>query len=197
LVDYLAERGITCHFFTNGTLLTPQRSDAILQRSNIISLTISCDGAKKTEFEKLRLGANFEDWTQSVRSFAQRAKGERPTLRIGMNTVISQQNINELEDIIHLASELGMHGVHFLEPIPVDEITAASIPSESELTSINFRELYELGRSLCWAYHGIFIGGLLFSRGFSAVYIHGTPCLSVRTGISSHVRHSLAQIKRP
>ena len=148
LVDLLAERGTSCHFFTNGTLLSPKACEAIVRRQNIISLTISGDGAEETTFENLRLGAHFESWKRSVRGLTERAKDERPELRIGMNTVISRQNINELGDIIRLAADLGFRVVHFLDPIPVDEITAANVPSEIEFTAIDFKELSGLGRSL-------------------------------------------------
>ena len=78
LVDMLAERGIRCTFYTNGTLLTRHMREAILSRHNIDSLRISCDGARKKTFENLRLGAEFESWKQSVRQFLAEAKEERP-----------------------------------------------------------------------------------------------------------------------
>lgn len=148
MVDLLAERRTSCHFFTNGTLLSQQASEAIVARKNIASLTVSCDGAQEATFENLRLGAHFESWQRSVHYLAEKAKDERPGLRIGMNTVISKQNLDELEDIVRMAAGLGVRNVHFLDPIPVDEITAAQVPSESEFARIDFDELSELGRSL-------------------------------------------------
>jgi radical SAM protein with 4Fe4S-binding SPASM domain len=148
MVDHLMTRGITCHFFTNGTLLSPEKSDAILKRDNIVSLTISCDSADEATFEILRLGANFERWKRSVRNFTERAGHERPALRIGMNTVVSTENIHELRDIVRLAADLGMRSINFLDPIPVDEISAASVPTDDEFNAINFNDLSKFGKSL-------------------------------------------------
>jgi radical SAM protein with 4Fe4S-binding SPASM domain len=148
LIDFLAERRIMCSFYTNGTLLTPQKCEAIIKRRNIISLAISCDGARKETFENTRLGANFETWTQFVRYFLDKAKEERPDLRIEANTVITRQNFNQLEEIIRFVAELGFYSIFFLETIPVDDIAAANVPSKTDLYSIDFQNLSELGRSL-------------------------------------------------
>jgi MoaA/NifB/PqqE/SkfB family radical SAM enzyme len=121
LVDILAERGIQCEFYTNGTLLTPRVRQEILSRPNIDAISISCDGAEKATFERLRLGADFERWKQSARAFLAEAKRQRAgTLTIGMNLVVSNQNVGEMEDIIRLAAELGFDSVGIMHPIPVD-----------------------------------------------------------------------------
>jgi radical SAM protein with 4Fe4S-binding SPASM domain len=78
----------------------------------------------------------------------ERAQDERPGLRIGMNTVISKQNINELGDIVRLAADSGVRMVNFLDPVPVDEITVVSIPSEVEFAAIHIKEISALARSL-------------------------------------------------
>lgn len=146
-IDLLAERRITCEFYTNGTLLTPQNCEAILKRRNIVSLAISCDGAEKAIYENSRVGANFERWMQSVRHLTMKKKKERPDLNISMFTVINKQNLNELGNIIRLAAELGFNGVHFLDPIPVDDFAEANVPSNIELSAINLHELFNLARS--------------------------------------------------
>jgi radical SAM protein with 4Fe4S-binding SPASM domain len=150
LIDLFAERQITCEFYTNGTLLTPQNCEAILKRRNIVSLAISCDGAEKKTFENFRVGANFESWIRSVRYFTMKKKEERPDLNISMFTVINKQNLNELGKIIHLAAELGFNNVHFLDPIPIDDLAEANVPSKIEVSSINLDDLLNLGRS-----HGV------------------------------------------
>ncbi len=148
VIDSLAEKHIMCCFYTNGTLLTPQKCEAILQRHNVVSLAISCDGAEKKTFENSRVGANFETWLQFVRYFLTRVKEQRPDLLVSVNTLITKQNLDQLEDIIRLVAELGFDSIHFLDPIPVDAIAAANIPSKIELSSIDFGNLSELGSSL-------------------------------------------------
>jgi radical SAM protein with 4Fe4S-binding SPASM domain len=146
LVDALAERQIRCRFITNGTLLTQQMCEAIIRRPNIEYVVISCDGVEKTTFENFRAGANFETWTEFIRHFAIRAKQERPDLRIGMNTVITRQNLLQLREMVHMAADLGFQNIHFLDPIPVDDIAAGNVPSKDELARINFKDLHKSGR---------------------------------------------------
>jgi radical SAM protein with 4Fe4S-binding SPASM domain len=149
LVDILAERGVKCDFITNGTLLTPGRSDAILSRHNIEEVVISCDGAQKESFESLRLGADFESWKQLVGQFVAEARQRRhQTLCISSSVVISKQNLNELGEIIRLASGLGFDAVTILVPVPVDDVAASLCPSQVEMSTIREEDLFELATAL-------------------------------------------------
>lgn len=148
LVDILAERRIKCQFYTNGTLLTPRTQQAILSRCNIDIVSISCDGSDKKTFESLRLGADFDKWKQSVQEFLLQAQQQRGrTLNIGMNVVVSKQNLHEMGDILRLARELGIGSVYFLEMIPVDKIAIDLCPSATELSAAH-QELVELAADL-------------------------------------------------
>jgi radical SAM protein with 4Fe4S-binding SPASM domain len=148
LVDILAERRIKCQFYTNGTLLTPRTQQAILSRRNIDIVSISCDGSRKESFESFRLGADFDKWKQSVQEFLLQAKQQRGgTLDIGMNVVLSKQNLHEMGDILRLARELGIGSVYFLEMIPVDKIAIDLCPSATELSAAH-QELVELAADL-------------------------------------------------
>lgn len=155
LVDILAERRIKCELYTNGTLLTPRMQHAILSRSNIEFISISCDGSQKETFESLRLGADFDKWKQSVYAFLRQAKQQRGgTLKIEMMVVVSKQNLREMRDIVRLAKELGFGHVRALDPIPVDEIAMALCPSAAELSAAG-QELVESAADLglkatCW-----------------------------------------------
>jgi pyrroloquinoline quinone biosynthesis protein E len=148
LVDILADRGIKCEFFTNGTLLTAPRRQAILSRSNVETVAISCDGSQKDTFESLRVGADFDKWKQSVQEFLLQAKEERDgTLNIEMSVVLSKQNLHELGDVLRLASELGFGSINALDPIPLNETAAALCPSVTELSAAH-QELVEVAADL-------------------------------------------------
>ena len=149
LVDILAERKIECEFFTNGTLLTTRMREAILARPNIRAISISCDGAEKATFENLRVGANFESWKQSVQEFLTAAKQQQGrTLSVGVNVVLSKGNLKEIKDVIRLAAKLGFDSVYILQPIPVDDISAAFCPSPAELSTLRQEDLFELAGGL-------------------------------------------------
>ena len=69
MVNILAERDIRCEFYTNGSLLTPAVWPEIVSRTNIDVISISCDGARPSTFESLRVGGDFEGWRRSVGGF--------------------------------------------------------------------------------------------------------------------------------
>jgi radical SAM protein with 4Fe4S-binding SPASM domain len=148
LVDILAERGIKCQFYTNGTLLTARTQQAILSRRAIDTVSISCDGSQKETFESLRLGADFDKWKQSVQEFVLQAKKQRGrTLTVGLNVVVSKQNLHEVGGILRLARELGIGNVYFLEVIPVDTIAMDLRLSAAEISAVH-EELVELAADL-------------------------------------------------
>lgn len=149
LIDILAERRINCGFFTNGTMLTKQNREEILSRCNISYVKISCDSARKETFECLRLGANYEQWVSSVGQFIADAKSKRQSsLNIGMLTVLSKANSNEIRDVISLAAQLGFGCIDILDMIPIDNEAATMCLSKEELSGIDNTELIKFGRDL-------------------------------------------------
>ena len=120
-VDMLAERGMKCGFFTNGTLLTLANCEKILQRRNITFIAITCDGATQHTFESSRLGAVFETWRERVSDFTTAARRLRPDLPLSVFTLVQKENAGELEAIDRLAAGLRFDHVNFLDPTSVDE----------------------------------------------------------------------------
>jgi len=152
LADILAERGITCEFYTNGTLLGRQATrDAILSRPSITGLRVSCDGATKDTFEAMRLGAEFDAWKQSVQGFVTQAKEQRgATFSLGVLTALSRQNLGEIGDVIRLVADLGMQRIFIQDPMPIDDVAASWCPSLDEMREFHGHEgeLRALGKSL-------------------------------------------------
>jgi radical SAM protein with 4Fe4S-binding SPASM domain len=149
MVDLLAQRGIRCEFYTNGTMLTPPAQQAILSRANIAMVNISCDGATKETFESLRLGADFERWQRLVRQFLADARQQRgPTLSVGANVVLCRENLAEIGEIMRLLAGLGFGHVYLMHPIPVDDTAAALCASPAELAAASEAEMVRLGRTL-------------------------------------------------
>ena len=170
MVDVLADRGIRCEFYTNGSLLTPAVWPEILSRTNIDVISISCDGAKASTFESLRVGGDFEGWRRSVGGFLAEAKAKRPhTLSVGANVVVSRPNLAEIGDIVRLAAELGFDNVSMLDPIPVDDVAAALCPSAAEVDVVR-DEASELAKSLGLGISSYFRRHRLDSEGASRLH---------------------------
>jgi radical SAM protein with 4Fe4S-binding SPASM domain len=148
LVDILAERGIACVFYTNGTLLRPEMRHALLARENIQQVAISCDGARKETFESLRRGADFDKWREYVGLFLAEARQRRGApIRLPAFVVASKLNLNELPEIIRFVAAMGFDRANLLDPIPADNESAALCPSGSELEALR-SSMIELDRHL-------------------------------------------------
>ncbi len=126
IIDRLKERSISCSFYTNGTLLTERVRKEILGRDNIGFVGISCDGASKEVFERLRFGAKFEEWIENVQAFVEAAKARRPNpIQLTMSTVVSRDNQHEIGQILDLAAQLGFESIGLSDIVPNDEVSAA------------------------------------------------------------------------
>jgi radical SAM protein with 4Fe4S-binding SPASM domain len=138
MIDLLAERGILCTFFTNGTLLNERVRGEILRRQNVGFVGISCDGATKEIFERLRYGAKFESWQENVREFVRAAQARTPRpIQVVMNTVVSRDNAHQLREIVELASALGFKTLQFTDLVPNDETSAAMALNPAEWACID------------------------------------------------------------
>ncbi|MFC1907529.1 radical SAM/SPASM domain-containing protein [Chloroflexota bacterium] len=60
-IEYAKWRGLTVRFNSNGTLLLDNDNIASLVKSNLDCIYLSIDGVTKETYEKIRLGAKFED----------------------------------------------------------------------------------------------------------------------------------------
>lgn len=138
IMDILAERGVQVTFFTNGTLLNERVRGEILQRGNVVFVGISCDGASREVFERLRYGARFEVWKEQVREFVRAAGARTPKpIQLVLNTVISRDNAHELREMVELAAALGFRNHQLTDLVPNDETSAAMALSSEELAALD------------------------------------------------------------
>jgi radical SAM protein with 4Fe4S-binding SPASM domain len=149
MVDILAERGILCTFFTNGTLLVQRLRDSIVERKNVTFVGISCDGARKETFEMLRFGAKFEIWKEQVREFlaAAHARAGRP-IETMMSTVLSRRNLAEVLGIVELAAELGFRAIHLADMMPNGEVAASLALTDDDRSKLDLASLQKRGQAL-------------------------------------------------
>lgn len=149
LVDLLAERGIDCSFYTNGSLLDETRRRRIVERANVAFVGISCDSADPERFERLRYGARYERWTADVGAFVNmaRARSARP-IGLVMSVVVSGENVDELEAIVRLAASLQFPAVQFSELVPHDEEAQAMALDSARLAGLERSALARLGGKL-------------------------------------------------
>jgi len=77
MIRYVEEKGLDSRVYTNATLLTREKSEAILD-SGLTFLGVSIDGDNKAEYESMRVGADFDEVVGNLKTFLE-LKQERGT----------------------------------------------------------------------------------------------------------------------
>jgi radical SAM protein with 4Fe4S-binding SPASM domain len=111
MIEYAAARGIRMGFNTNGTLLTPERSERLV-RAGLDWLHVSLDGATSAAYEDIRHGASFEAVQANVIALVavmRRLGAGRPRLQLVF--VAMRRNVRELPALVRLAAEWGVGAV--------------------------------------------------------------------------------------
>jgi len=67
-VAYIHDRGGRSFFFTNASLLTPERSDGLV-KAGLDAIALSIDAATKETYEKIRVGLSWDTVRENVRYF--------------------------------------------------------------------------------------------------------------------------------
>ena len=68
MIRYVAEKGLEPRVYTNACLLTPERSEQILD-AGLTFLGLSIDGDNKEEYESMRIGSDFDEVMNNVITF--------------------------------------------------------------------------------------------------------------------------------
>ena len=104
-LELYAKYSIRVSCVTNLTVMDEELAQLI--GKTFRSLTISCDGAKRETFERIRRGTSFLQVCENIRLL----KKICPALELRFNVVCMRQNLREIPDIIDLAQELGVSAV--------------------------------------------------------------------------------------
>ena len=113
LVEWIADAkaaGCETGFLSNGLLLKKDLLKRILE-AGMDWICISMDGATAKMYEQIRVGSNFERVCENVSNIAAMRHGNTPKTMI--NFVLMDINHHQVEDIVHLASKLGVDQVNF------------------------------------------------------------------------------------
>jgi radical SAM protein with 4Fe4S-binding SPASM domain len=100
------ERGIQMHFYTNGSINDKSKTEQLTQLKNT-HITYSIDGATAKTFEKVRSGSYFNQIIKNIQLLISQRKLQG-NLLVSAWTVLTQDNIHELPQIIQLAKNLNL-----------------------------------------------------------------------------------------
>jgi radical SAM protein with 4Fe4S-binding SPASM domain len=113
MLELLEQRNIKTAIVSNGSVMTDTIRDKLLEVSTDINFSI--DGATQEIFESVRVGSSFKKVVENIRKMTA-ARKEKTSPRgkmIAARTVVTNQNVHELPDIVRLASELGLDSLTF------------------------------------------------------------------------------------
>jgi len=113
LSEWIAEAhaaGCETGFLSNGLLLKREKLQQILN-AGVDWICISIDGADSEMYEKIRIGSNFDRVCRNVADIAELRTGKLPKTMI--NFVLMDLNFHQVEDIVRLASQLGVDQLNF------------------------------------------------------------------------------------
>lgn len=120
MVEIASSAGIAVRFTTNATLLNPAKSKRLLN-AGLNRIIFSLDGATPETYEKIRIGAKFDDVIKKINWFmSQRKKLNQKNPIVDVNMVVTRRNCFEAEKMIELCAELGADGL-ILSPVQPPE----------------------------------------------------------------------------
>jgi radical SAM protein with 4Fe4S-binding SPASM domain len=114
MLKVLENRNIHTAIVSNGSVMTDTIRDTLLELPTDIQFSI--DGATQEVFESVRVGSSFKKVTENIRKLTTRRKeirSKNPDKTIAARTVVTNQNVHQLADIVRLAADLGMDSLTF------------------------------------------------------------------------------------
>lgn len=151
LLDWIRQanrHGCETGFLSNGLLLNPEFSQELI-RTGIDWLGISMDGADETLYEKIRLKSDFSKVCGNIKTVSELRVADK--LFLMLNFVIMKDNIHQLEDMVRLASNLGVDQLNFkqCDVIRYDQGKGLALYAQKEnRTVLRHKKLLDRARKL-------------------------------------------------
>ncbi len=135
-IQHAVNKSIKISLVTNGLLLEGTFMEQLVS-SGIERIVISMEGASKDTHDPIRGKGTFEKLTNNIINLKEYITRTNSPLLIGINTVISQKNINEIEQMFDLLTQLGVNEWTILSLGDVgfakDNINELAIPPQEEI----------------------------------------------------------------
>jgi radical SAM protein with 4Fe4S-binding SPASM domain len=140
IVEFLKKRAIYVTLNDNFTLMTEKAARRIVELE-VDQIFLSLDGATKSTYEQIRVGANFDKVISNARGLLRikrEMRKKQPEVKI--NTVVCLTNYHELPAIVELAHDMGIGMVQFVNVITFDNTTGLNTESVARDVQKTFKE---------------------------------------------------------
>jgi MoaA/NifB/PqqE/SkfB family radical SAM enzyme len=108
IIQRAVERGIKMSLVTNGLLLEGKFMERLVA-SGLNRIVISIEGATKETHEAIRGKGTFEKLMNNLLNLKRCIVETNSSLSIGINTVLSRKNLNEIEKLFDLLDDVGVN----------------------------------------------------------------------------------------
>lgn len=140
-LEWIAEAkqlGARVELITNGTLLTPATSQALID-AGLDLLWVSIDGATPASYADVRLGAELPNVLANLRHFRTLRKGHKTKKpEIGIAFVAMKRNIADLPAVLKIARQLGALHFSVSNVLPVTESLQDEVLYTESMRSITY-----------------------------------------------------------
>lgn len=133
MIKYLKRRNLYVNTVTNATLLNKDVCEKIIS-SGLDEISISIDGATAETFERIRVGANFEEITRNVQNLTSLIKGSR-NLKVVAFSVAMKDNIHELPDLVDLIHKLGIKNL-WVQDVQFQQLNSGLAKKDQSLRAL-------------------------------------------------------------
>jgi len=127
LLEYLISHNIIPFILSNGILIDDSKIDK-LKSIGIEEIQISLDGAVAYKHENIRNQSGI--FRKTIKNCKKIVKNG---IALYLNTVITKENINDVNDLINLALDLGATSIRFVDAVPVSEYLLKNTLKANEL----------------------------------------------------------------
>jgi len=113
LLEWVTEAenaGCETGILTNGLLLNRELAPRLID-GGLDWLCVSIDAANKEDYEKIRIGSNFDKVCENLAAVGELRRDGKPKTMI--NFVMMRSNFHQVEDMVHLAARLGVDQINF------------------------------------------------------------------------------------
>ena len=108
LVKYVSDKNVACNLTTNGYIV-PEELIIKLKEAGLTQVQISLDSYKKEVHEKYRTKGSFDRAMKTAKLF------KKYGFIVGVDTVVSNNNINDIEEFMNFLEENGFDGLTIIK----------------------------------------------------------------------------------
>jgi MoaA/NifB/PqqE/SkfB family radical SAM enzyme len=115
VLDLFRQKGYAAGYLTtNGTIITEERADALAELSAqgfLKHISVSVDGPKELHDIARGLKGTFDRTTEGIHRLQAAARRRGAPLRIGINTTVTHESLDALDQMVEVAEQLGVNAI--------------------------------------------------------------------------------------